>query len=442
MTAQLTILSLLLSLTLVPARGSEQVSSTPSVRETSGNVTSTTPTAWKPHVVRQLNGRDKPTQVPARFQIMTERWNRVVAVPYIVYMPGEDHLLMLVSCDYPHQAMVLFSTDRGATWSEPRYVQSDAQDKPGNLSAMATGLTYLGGGKTMLHMGDRHWFSADCGRTWGNALIVPPASNGRPWIEWDPLLVDRDPATGKVTRLMSCCSDNLQPDGHFQGYVRFSNNEGRAWSGEIKVPEWYAVNEVAFARARNGDIVAACRTDNPERFKKEIDHYGGLGVSVSRDDGRTWSKLSMLYEWGRHHPSLLQMPNGHLVMTYVVRKGYVDTKDGLPQFGIEAVISRDNGQTWDLEHRYLLHCWPGNRKVRERWWPSSQATSSVLLPDGWILTAFGTGYRSQVGPGGTSAPRDVGLVQWRPNTAPTNSDHAISDAPFDSELRNVFDPSL
>jgi len=442
MTAQLTILSLLLSLTLVPARGSEQVSSTRSVRETSGNVTSTTPTAWKPHVVRQLNGRDKPTQVPARFQIMTERWNRVVAVPYIVYMPGEDRLLMLVSCDYPHQAMVLFSTDRGATWSEPRYVQSDAQDKPGNLSAMATGLTYLGGGKTMLHMGDRHWFSADCGRTWGNALIVPPASNGRPWIEWDPLLVDRDPATGKVTRLMSCCSDNLQPDGHFQGYVRFSNNEGRAWSGEIKVPEWYAVNEVAFARARNGDIVAACRTDNPERFKKEIDHYGGLGVSVSRDDGRTWSKLSMLYEWGRHHPSLLQMPNGHLVMTYVVRKGYVDTKDGLPQFGIEAVISRDNGQTWDLDHRYLLHCWPGNRKVRERWWPSSQATSSVLLPDGWILTAFGTGYRSQVGPGGTSAPRDVGLVQWRPNTAPTNSDHAISDAPFDSELRNVFDPSL
>lgn len=32
-------------------------------------------------------------------------------------------------------------------------------------------------------------------------------------------------------------------------------------------------------------------------------------------------------------------------MTYVVRKGYVNTADGFPQFGIEAVVSRDNGQT-------------------------------------------------------------------------------------------------
>ena len=31
-------------------------------------------------------------------------------------------------------------------------------------------------------------------------------------------------------------------------------------------------------------------------------------------------------------------------------KGYVNTPDGFPQFGIEAMFSRDNGRTWDLDH--------------------------------------------------------------------------------------------
>ena len=55
---------------------------------------------WKPHTVRQLNGRAGGIKQGAKFQILTESWNRVVAVPYIVYMPEKDRLLMLVSCDY------------------------------------------------------------------------------------------------------------------------------------------------------------------------------------------------------------------------------------------------------------------------------------------------------------------------------------------------------
>ena len=189
----------------------------------------------------------------------------------------------------------------------------------------------------------------------------------------------------------------------------------------------------------------------PRDSRDEIDHYNGLGVSISKDNGATWSKPNMLYEWGRHHPSMVLMPNGDIVMTYVVRKGYVDTPDGYPQFGIEAVVSQDHGQTWDLDHRYLLHTWVGNRKRNgssenqpgpQAWWASSQATSSVLLPDGSILTAFGTGYRSQPGPDNLPTPRDVGLVLWQPGDRPINGDRTLRDAPFDSVLRNVFDPTL
>ena len=39
---------------------------------------------WQAHEVRQLNGQAGQRRLPARFQIVTESWNRVVAVPYMV----------------------------------------------------------------------------------------------------------------------------------------------------------------------------------------------------------------------------------------------------------------------------------------------------------------------------------------------------------------------
>ncbi|GIS59345.1 MAG: hypothetical protein CM1200mP2_15700 [Planctomycetaceae bacterium] len=143
--------------------------------------------------------------------------------------------------------------------------------------------------------------------------------------------------------------------------------------------------------------------------------------------GLTWSPGKKIYDYGRPHQSLVLMPNKDIVMTYVVRLGYVDDKDGFPQFGIEAVVSHDHGVNWDLDHRYLLHVWSGKRKGETYWWPSSQSTSSTLMPDGSILTAFGTGYRIQAGKDSPQAPRDVGLVKWRLNTKPVNSDRSVRD---------------
>jgi hypothetical protein len=71
---------------------------------------------WKPHEIRQMNGKGGEIRLPAQFQIVTESWNRVVAVPYLIYMPEKDRLLMLVNCDYPHHAEMLFSDDHGASW--------------------------------------------------------------------------------------------------------------------------------------------------------------------------------------------------------------------------------------------------------------------------------------------------------------------------------------
>ncbi len=106
--------------------------------------------------------------------------------------------------------------------------------------------------------------------------------------------------------------------------MRSSMDGGRTWGEAIKVLEWDGVNEVCIARAPNGDLVAPCRTVVPERFRREIDHYEGLGVSISKDDGRTWSKVNKLYDWGRHHVSIVVMPNGNMVMTPWCARGYIE----------------------------------------------------------------------------------------------------------------------
>lgn len=80
---------------------------------------------WKAHEVRQLGEQADGVHMPTKLQIVTEAWNRVVAVPYIVYMPENDRLLMLVSCDYPHRPMVLTSDDHVASWSQPQPVLPD-----------------------------------------------------------------------------------------------------------------------------------------------------------------------------------------------------------------------------------------------------------------------------------------------------------------------------
>ena len=364
-----------------------------------------------------MDGDAVAGELPARWQIVTEPWNRVVAVPYIAYMPEQDRVCMLVSCDYPHQPFVLFSDDRGATWTEPRPLSPDPQVNA--AAGLGTALTYTGAGRLILSAGGR-WFSGDYGDTWEGPLPVASASNGQPWYSWDPCLVDRDPGTGAVRCLVETgynweggWADD--PAGYQQAFLRCSTDGGRTWSEDLRVPQWHGVSEVALLRAENGNLVAACRTDMARQYVGNIDHYEGLGTCLSQDDGRTWSQVTRLYDYGRHHPSLVLLPGGEILMTYVVRVGYPRDAQGLPRFGVEAVVSRDHGATWDLPHRLILAEWSGNRTGPTEWWPSSQATSTVLLPDGSVLTAFGTGYRSQPNAEGKPTPRDVGLIHWRPN---------------------------
>lgn len=405
---------------------------------------------WKKHTVYQLNGGDRRIKLAADLWVASGKWNERAQLPYFVYIPEKNRLLLHIDRQKIANPgpMFIYSDDSGATWCDPYYMHTDAQGNSDGNSA--TGVTYIGNGK-LIAAQSYYWFSSDYGLTWGNQIPVPNASDGKPLYEWGPLMVDTDPATGKITRLVETRYKENAPWGVddsilkdiSQASIRFSTDEGKTWDKEITVPQWSGVNEVEQIRAANGDIVAALRIDMPMPFKTLWhDNYCGLGISISKDNGYTWSPVKTLFHWGRQHQSLIKMPNGDIVMSYLVRRGYPNTPDGQhSQFGTEAIVSHDNGQTWDLDHRYILYVWESPISSRDTYNDMSAGcvTSTVALPDGTIFTAIGDGHRLDT-TNRDIIPRDITVVKWRLNPKPANQDHRIASAPYDSDLRNKINP--
>lgn len=377
------------------------------------------PFSKREHAVLRLNDESEPASLPADIQWVSKPWfqkkdDENAQMPYLTYLPEKDRVLMLVETHQPIRTAFIYSDDHGQTWSKRKWLSSDAQGQP---LGVALGLTNLGGGKLLAYPENaayERWVSNDYGQSWAKFEVKDTASER---YIWDPLLVLRD-SQGRVQKMLEASWRPTgvawaSPEGYYsQAYLRSSADEGRTWGDEIKVPQWRGVNEVDLIRAANGDLVAACRTDYPKRFAHYgLDHFSGLAVSISKDEGKTWSNLQPLYEWGRHHPSMVLLPNKDILMTYVVRLGYPATHEGWPQFGVEAIVSHDHGQTWDKDHRYILATWVGNITGPNAWFSSVQSTSTILLPDGMILTAFGTGFRNPLD--AKVCKMDVALIRWR-----------------------------
>jgi len=354
---------------------------------------------WQPHKCQQHDGSGGLINLEASAQVPTLKVQSVSWHHHFIYMPEKNRLLLQTG------GLGWFSDDLGSNWT--------ATTLPDCF------LTYFGDGKVLAHGQKELALSDDYGLTWKTIAAYPQAPNGQAFYgAFGPMLVDKDPGSGSVVRLADpgFCNDH-------KAWVRFSTDGGRTWPRVVEVP-W--ISETTLIRAGNGDIVAATRTDGTasipdpkapfdwRRVGGHQDFYSGLGVHISTDNGNTWSPVNKLYESGRHHASMVRMPNDDLVMSYVVRLGYPDTQEGLPQYGIEAIVSHDHGRTWNKDHRYVLDHWDGDWLDHPRGLVRLRApneTYTVLLPDGSLITAYGTGYRVNA----DNTPRDIKLVRWRLN---------------------------
>jgi len=358
---------------------------------------------WKPHLIRQGDGQGGWILKPAQCQILCYRekgWSAGFGLAQMdngkvvvlgICAPGKS---LWYGGGEDEKTLIAFSNDRGNTWT-------DLESIP-NINGRPMMTAYLGGGDLTFVSGKRY-YSSDYGRTWSEGIEVPPASNGASFHTEGNPVVDRD-EQGNGVRIAEI-GYNFGPGGHWSPqepehvFLRWSYDGARTWVDETEPQAWRweetyqgqtyvrSGDEGALTRAANGWLVAALRTAVPPQFFAwpHSDQYMGTGISISKDNGKTWSPVNILFPAGRMHGHIMTLPNGDLVLTVTVRHDMDDS--GLVSYrrGVEAIVSHDNGLTWDLEHKYILDEW-------EFFDPQSPAIGqcghlyATLLDDGSILT--------------------------------------------------------
>ena len=279
--------------------------------------------------------------------------------------------------------------------------------------------TDLGKGKLMFQTEAQpamQYFSHEYGRSWSDRRPLQPASNGEVFNIEGSALVDRD-ANGKAKRI-GVVGYNYPKEREFPkdpavAMLRWSEDDGKTWINETQ-PNWswleeyegksyrHGTGEGSIVRARNGWLVTALRTDMSAKFYRyHNDNLMGIGVSVSKDEGKSWTPLQMLHYAGRMHTHLIVLPRGQIVMTYIMRQDIEGGRLVSYRRGAGAVVSYDNGLTWDMAHGYALADFefadgtPFALACGHQW--------SALLDDESLLTVFGH-YPS----------KGACLVKWRP----------------------------
>ncbi|MAE66567.1 MAG: hypothetical protein CMJ18_20040 [Phycisphaeraceae bacterium] len=375
------------------------------------------PLSWKPHFIRRGDGRGGCTCDAAQMQLMPLYEGRLIA-PYGLAAMGDGRIVCVgiawgTDQDQPEQALVTLSDDEGATWGE--YIAL-----PG-IHCRPVMLAYLGRGVVTFEAGDTterfRMFSHDYGRTWDERINVPPAPTGQPLgFEGNPL-VERD-SDGNAVSLVQIGQtlEGAAPHWKINEYVRWSRDGGRTWPRVVRPEPWHTTetyagetydvgaSEGSLVRAANGDLVAALRTFSPTWFAEHPyyqDSLEGTAVSISKDDGATWSPMQTVFESGRHHANLVRLPDDDLVMTVIRRVDFHGNRLAGYRRGCDAVVSHDHGATWDVEHLIVIDDFP---YCRGGFWIDGQCghLCSELLSDGSILTGYGNYLAGGV------------LVRWRP----------------------------
>lgn len=334
-------------------------------------------------------------------------------LPYLAKVPDEPGKWMLMfrakgGVGGGARVVVQESRDECETWQTYPDVREVGQEPP--MNASATGFQCLGNGVLLCHGGNVR--SADGGHTWRQLHSERDERFAEQVIgDWDPPLVlkgsggTRVLATGYARRLTTLTHLSCQP------LMRESSDAGLTWTPWRGVPEFFEACEVALAYNAKGEIVAGIREDSSTDNRD--DEASRLSVSISRDEGKTWTPPKVVAGAGRHHPSFAVLPDGRLVLTYVVREGY-PMVDGKRAYGVEAIVSEDDGRTWDVRHRYVLARWEddclrtgadGRKRPIWGYMPAPQCTSTQYLPaSGQLVTAFGR----------NNDPACITMVKWRP----------------------------
>ncbi len=371
---------------------------------------------WRPHAIPVGNERDgfhDTVQGRRTATAIDAPDGEVAAMPYLTLVPGQKRLILMYARGLTLRCKFMESSDEGETWSAPR--------TPGDVDWLGTCYALVACGNGIIFMDNNAYRSTDNGKTWKWLGMDDDPRFGHFICGWDPPFVFPD-SDGK--HIIDTGYDNRNfeyPEAKSTPLWRESFDAGETWTEWRAFAEFPGCTEVHIIDNGRGELLAAMRATT--LMAPTDDQSDRLQYSLSKDGGKTWAPPKVIAGNGRHHPSMARLPDGRIVMTYVVRTGYPD-EDGKYAYGIEAVVSNDGGHTWDFAHRYLIAHWThdcivtdeeGRRVQVQKFYAAPQSTSTVYLPESkTLLTAYGTAQEIALMKGAHVYPRQVALVRWMP----------------------------
>ena len=304
-----------------------------------------------------------------------------------VVMLQNGELVVIVRSGAPHAVTrggsrleLLRSADSGKTWSDPVWVAASRPDedlRDGFVTALKDGTLLLSfhiyrfESPTQYDPVNVKIFvtrSQDGGRTWS----VPQIANTSPFPFGSPhgRIIELPSGTLLMQATVTFThrpgwANIFRPEGEreFQSIVLRSQDGGRTWGDFSVIGNG---DESSLLLLPSGKLLAAVRGGPVP------DGARSVSIHESLDLGRTWRNLGRVTEPGELPGNLLLLRDGKILLCYGDRRA--------PFFGAQAMISRDDGRTWDRENRFQL-VWDA---------PNTDCgyPNSVELPDGRIFTAY------------------------------------------------------
>lgn len=224
--------------------------------------------------------------------------------------------------------------------------------------------------------------SADHGRTWSaptpaQAGVKEPFAYGR-IIElsngdvlcpvWGKRVAEEQWTSGLV---------RSQDGGRtWGGHVTIAYDPDAALAPAVPSPDEYhcaGYNETTLLELPDGRLLAVLRQQGVQGGRRELDR------AMSADGGRTWSAPTRMELWGTS-PSLHLLPSGLVLLGY---RNHLGNPQGLGEPGVGVSLSHDNGLTWS--GHMLLEDPKGHRYAHEF---EAGYPAFLPLGDGSVLAVF------------------------------------------------------